>query len=286
MEDNQTGKYEIVNLNSDIPYKLVFHKNILKHSNRISYEFEHWHKDIEITYIFCGPVDYIINGKRYHKEAGQIQLINSECIHSVETVYKEPDGKWDAFTLLIDYGFLIKNIPEMKDSFFEIKDQESETAIAEIMRNMAYYGDQNSSKYSRLKILSMVYDLIYILSEHCLRAKSVIPINNQKNVERIRNILIYIEEHYQENLREQDLVKKFYFSREYFCRFFKKYTTYTFKEYLTLYRVKKSEEMLEETDQSVIDIANNTGFSDTRQFINSFKKYYGKTPYKYKKNIH
>ena len=115
------------------------------------------------------------------------------------------------------------------------------------------------------------------------QVKEIIQINTQRDTERIRGILFYVHENYAQNLIQYEVAKKFYFSREYFSKFFKKYTGMNFKEYLTRYRLMKTEKPLLTTDITILNIALEHGFSDERQMINAFKKYYGITPNQYRK---
>ena len=79
------------------------------------------------------------------------------------------------------------------------------------------------------------------------------------------------------------MAQKFYFSRGYFSSFFKKYTGKTFKTYLTEVRILHAESMLKDTDNSISQIAQDTGFNDERRLIETFKKYYHITPGNFRK---
>jgi AraC-like DNA-binding protein len=57
----------------------------------------------------------------------------------------------------------------------------------------------------------------------------------------------------------------------------------TFVEYVSKCRVHQARILLISTDMSVLDIALECGFSDSRRFIMSFKKEYGITPLQYRK---
>lgn len=79
------------------------------------------------------------------------------------------------------------------------------------------------------------------------------------------------------------MAEKFYFSKEYFARFFKKNTGMTFVQYLTKYRIQKARFQLIHSDASMLDIALDNGFCDDRRFILAFKSQYGITPFQYRK---
>ena len=57
----------------------------------------------------------------------------------------------------------------------------------------------------------------------------------------------------------------------------------TFKEYLMKVRVRAAKKEILETEKSMLEIAMDTGFTDSRSLIHAFKEVYNITPYKYKK---
>lgn len=58
--------------------------------------------------------------------------------------------------------------------------------------------------------------------------------------EKTKDILEYVNNHYNEELLVYEVAKHFGYSREYFSRFFKKEIGMPFKDYLTQYRLNKS----------------------------------------------
>lgn len=131
-----------------------------------------------------------------------------------------------------------------------------------------------------LHIMSLVYEVVYRLSQNRQKA---FPINSAKNLERLRRVMQYVEAHYSERLTQSFIAKKFHFTNEYFARFFKKNTGLTFIEYLNRYRAIMAWDMLLSSDRNVMDIALDCGFSDARGLINVFRREYGMTPLQYRK---
>lgn len=100
-----------------------------------------------------------------------------------------------------------------------------------------------------------------------------------------KEIQLYIESNYKENLSLNDLSKLFHFNSIYINRILKKDTGYTFLEILNNKRMAVSLRLLEETDLNVNRIAEQVGISDQRYFSTLFKKYYGCSPKQYKQNM-
>lgn len=271
---------QIVKFDNMMPATIIHHTR--KSSHIVS---SHWHLDMEINLLFEGGGEFYIDGKYVKLTDGGLCLVNSGEIHSAMPHIEGTDDKIINITLIIKYDFLKSVIPDYENILFEIRGVREKTEIAVLMyqiSEMALKPDDDEGK--NLMIMSSVCAILSILCSKCKKSKMQIDINTQRDSERIRRMLEYIHANYTQPLQQQEMAKKFYFSREYFSRFFKKYTGKTFKEYLTLYRLTRAERMLRETDRTIVQLAQENGFPDERRFIENFKRYYGMTPGEYRKD--
>lgn len=256
------------------------------HSRKINqYVYSHWHKELEISYLFEGEVEFYNGGCcRVIKDRG-VSISNSEEMHYAiprkETHNEE--NEIVGITIHIDDSFLRGLISDLDDIYFVIESREMEEELAEKLEYIYSLYCQDEKLETKIKILAAVCELIAVLYEKCKKNRDIVPINEQRDRERTKIIIEYLNEHYREKLLQQELAKKFHFSREYFSRFFKVQTGMTFKEYITQYRLEKAKEDLLLTDKKNLDIALQNGFTSETQFISSFKSAYGETPLKYKK---
>ena len=93
----------------------------------------------------------------------------------------------------------------------------------------------------------------------------------------------YIQQHYQEALRLEDVSSAVGFNATYFSTLFKKETGQNFMDYLTDLRIGKAKELLSGDDLSVQDVAEMVGYRDLKYFSKLFKKVTGVSPSDYKK---
>ena len=70
--------------------------------------------------------------------------------------------------------------------------------------------------------------------------------------------------------------------KTYFSRQFKALTGFGFLEYLTQTRIRAAEQLLAETDLSIVDIAELAGFSCSNYFGDVFRRYKGVSPSAYR----
>ena len=99
----------------------------------------------------------------------------------------------------------------------------------------------------------------------------------------INKILELMNKHYGENITLTSIAKRVYMSPAYLSRYFKTKTGKKFIDALTDIRMKNAAKMLKETELSINEIANLTGYEHIGNFYERFKKYYNMTPSDYKK---
>lgn len=94
----------------------------------------------------------------------------------------------------------------------------------------------------------------------------------------------YVGAHLAEDVSVTALADHFHFSREYIMRIFKKEEGVTILQYINDLRIRKAQELLTRGETQVQDIAAQTGFGGSGQFIRFFKSRTGMTPQAYREN--
>ena len=91
-------------------------------------------------------------------------------------------------------------------------------------------------------------------------------------------ILSYIDEHYAEKIRLEDLVEVVHINKYYICKIFQQCTGKTLLNYVNIVRVQKAVEKLISTNDPVTDIAFSVGFQDINYFSRIFKRVMNVSP--------
>ncbi len=92
------------------------------------------------------------------------------------------------------------------------------------------------------------------------------------------------DNHSNPNLRFEDVVRYFRFSKSYGYALFKKHLGESFSRSLRNVRVAKGEDALKNTTASISEIAYLCGFGSLSTFSKVFKEKYGNSPTKYRRN--
>ena len=126
---------------------------------------------------------------------------------------------------------------------------------------------------SRLRhLLTLFLDELAPIAER--RKTPEIP----KRLEYIRDVCKLIGEEYGSKLTLDMLSERFYTSRTKLTRDFRRMMNMSFCDYLTMVRISRSKQLLEETSESVAEIAYRCGFSSASHFIETFRRFNNCTP--------
>lgn len=155
--------------------------------------------------------------------------------------------------------------------------------VHEINYMLANINHQNSlenshDRFDNIIICSRtgnVYELVELYNEAIdILEAALMPQYSKK----IRGIIKYIQEHYQEEVSLSDLSQKLDLSMIYISQLFKKEVGMTFSSYLTKVRMDKAVELLNSGSYKVYEVSEMVGYQTIQYFSKIFKKETGKNP--------
>lgn len=147
--------------------------------------------------------------------------------------------------------------------------------IYDTINEMVKYQERNDL----LLFYSRFLDLVSVI-----KVDSVIPTNrNGKNYAVVSQAKKFISEHYNEPLKLQDIAESVFLSKTYFQNIFMEVCGKTPHQYLIEKRVENAKYFLRNSDSSMLEIAEKTGFTCQQHFNRMFKKETGITPLAYRK---
>ena len=142
----------------------------------------------------------------------------------------------------------------------------------------------NGEIYHELFSLRTLDELRALASLYILDVKEKVDAERkQKQQSLVGQAHAYIDEHFcDSSLSLSNVAQQYYVSPSYLSNLFKRKYDMNFVEYVTRLRMERAMELLQTTELKTYEIAEQVGYNDPQYFSNSFKKYTGTTPSKYK----
>ncbi len=224
-------------------------------------------------YVISGKGHLIMNDNKYELKAGQGFLIPAQCKAFYQADMEDP---WEYTWIHIDgprASELFHAAGLSKDSPIFIPTEDA-SEILDYIEAIYDNDDKECICYSK------VYEFF-----QCLLSKSSTKPEVEKADPRlayVKSAISYIQLKYSEPINVDDLANACGLNRSYLTRVFKHATGYTPQSYLAFYRMKKASKMLEETNESVSNIAFMVGYSDSFTFSKAFKRYSSMSPREYR----
>ncbi|WP_431803116.1 response regulator transcription factor [Halobacillus andaensis] len=101
----------------------------------------------------------------------------------------------------------------------------------------------------------------------------------------IKKAVIYIQDHYNEDLKAAEIADVINVSPNYFSQLIKQETGKHFNEFLHEIRINQAKELLKETPYRIMEIAEMVGYKDYKYFVQIFKRKVDLTPTQYRKVV-
>lgn len=282
-----------------------FQKELKQHGNEqfpflVSYqklsEYEsgsfmwHWHPEIEITYVQKGTMCYKVNHIVYHLKEGDIVFNNSGALHS-GTMENQKDCAYIPVTFdsRLIYGFFQSTVnskyvdPVIQDSMLPaICIDQSEPWHKPFREYLLRIIDLDEKKpdFYELDITICLQSMWRLLLEH-ITYEPQASRKNSLEYDRIKKILSYIEENYQNKITLNDIAGHIHLCESECTRLFKRHMNTTLFAFLQEYRIERSLEFLQD-DQPVSAVADKAGFSDPNYYSKVFAKIKGCSPREYR----
>ena len=254
----------------------------------------HWHPEIELTWFVSGQMEYLVNDQNYLVHAGQGMFCNSNALHAGYMI-DEQDCDYISITFhpRFIYGYENSILQTKYVDFITSNDFWSSLVLKpeiswqnEIIENIKeiYKLSQinPTSPDFELRVHIIICEIWHRLYQYYVQLSQDTP-QPQKHLQRLRDILSYIQAHASEDISLEDIASHAGLCKSECCRFFKKYMKMTIFDYLLSTRIQNSLPLLLE-GENITTIASLVGFSSPAYYGQIFKRYMGMSPSQYRKN--
>ncbi len=253
----------------------------------------HWHEEFEFSSMILGSAEMNIQNELVTLRTGEAIFINSNILHAV----KQGEGEQAVYRaqvfspLLVSGGYdsifgqkYITPLSRCKElPYIIFNDQtDPDEKIRALLCNAynAYDIEAYGFEYEVREAVSEVFHILSVQNQDIIQRSKAAPGVDEG---RIKQMLTYIQSHYQEKLELKDIASAAGISERECSRCFTKSLGLTPFQYVMNYRIRRAAELLSETNQPVAEIAYATGFFSNSYFGKTFKSLLGITPNEYRK---
>lgn len=253
----------------------------------------HWHEAFEFGYLLGGSMLYKTQRHEYILHEGDGIFINSETLHYLHPL--EPRETVRLQSQFFDKTFLagaagsvfdlkyITPVQEQKelDAYPLYRSDPASRAFLDRLCEAADLGKKGEGFFElRLRsIFSQLWETVYTWAAAQKENK---PLYDASENDRIKKILVFMQQHYQERLEVGAIAAHIPISERECYRLFKNCLGTSPMEYLTALRLQKARELLMHTPKSILEIAMETGFGNSSYFGKIFKQQHHMTPKQYR----
>lgn len=248
----------------------------------------------DLIFVKRGTMFMREDGVDYAIQAGEYLILSPGLEHlGYKACEVETEFYWIHFSLEVpfhlksvnevNWGMILKNegtYTEPASHQFHIprygRVANEEYAHHELERLISLYKSNSPDK--RLKEQLIFQSLMIQLQTEAIRIPS--------STEHVTSLVIsYIQQHYQEDVKMDDISKNLLFHPDYITRCMQKTLGISPTQYLTNYRLAIAKQQLASTNEKIIAIAKQVGIEDSAYFSRLFKKNEGITPIEYRRLV-
>lgn len=247
----------------------------------------HFHDNYEIYYLLEGKKFYFVNDKLYKAEKGDLVIVNPYDVHRTSSI---EEAVAERILINFKYEFVSSLIEAQKIALLPFERSgrltlniKQQLQVEDILNGMLKECETKEYGYIAC-VKAMLFTLLINLHRYALKHAEIEeqPINSIE--QKVLDVVSYICNNFQKNITLNSIAQQFYISPSYLSRSFKKVTAFHINEYIQITRIKEAQKLLRQTDDKVIEIAEQVGFNQIAHFNKTFKKITNTTPLKYRKN--
>lgn len=240
---------------------------------RYSESTQHYHPHFEIYFMKEGKCRYFIDDRAYDVVSGDIIFIHKGLIH--RTNYTTASHSRLLINFTDDYlpSFFVEHLSNCGYLFRSREIARNAEKLFLLIEQEYTHPDE----FTKVALKCYTAELLCLMLRHPGTHDEEATTGNDL----VDGIVRYIKQNYMTDIRLSTVAKMRSVSPEHLSRTFKSCTGLGFNEYVTLLRLKKAEDMLQnEPNMTISEIAYECGFNDGNYFSYKFKKMFGISPIK------
>lgn len=274
---------KVFDANDAFPFSFAY-KNTKSSQSELPDHFHDWY---EIVYVYRGKGTFFIDHTFYEMKQGDLFLIPGNTIHRAT-----PDKETPVTSTAIYFSPSIAQAPNLGDSFSYLQCFEQAAAhhnykfetllpqrqhLDSCLESIEYESKHPNLGHRQAILLQLLQVLLFLNRDLGSGTKP----NTGDSIAPpmwMREILLYIDQHFCEDIGLKTLSKQASVTPAHFSRVFKQLIGMNITAYIMTKRIIRAKQLLSENDLNISIIAEMCGFESLPHFHAMFKRVLGMTP--------
>lgn len=281
---------KIFDTNDAFPFSFAY-KNTKSSQSELPDHFHDWY---EIVYVYRGKGTFFVDHTFYDMKQGDLFLIPGNTIHRAN-----PDKETPVTSTAVYFSPGMIQAPQLGDSFSYLQSFEHAARVRhyklELLLPQRQYLElhlesiqhelRQSSPGHRQAIFLQLLQLLLFLQRDVGSGSMLAAGDTLVGPVWMREILLFIDQHFCEDIGLVTLSKQAAVSPAHFSRVFKQLIGMNITAYIMTKRIIRAKQLLGESDVNIRHIAEICGFESLPHFHAMFKRVLGITPAAARKSI-
>jgi AraC-like DNA-binding protein len=256
----------------------------------------HWHDHFELEILDRGSAIHLVNCQSYQIKQYDAYLVTPADIHTLHACPDAPSSN----IAVIHLGFnesaisdnLFNELMELKQPIHASLDETSYQTFRTIFRLLREESRNKSEEAKRMQKHLFSYLLLKFIklyreqaqSGECVQSES--RTGSSKNLQYINKAISYIKYNFRDpKLTTKKVAQAVYLSPNYFGEIFNKYMGVSCLDYIRRLKMDFAVSLLTQSNITVAQVSEKSGYSSISYFISDFKSEFGITPQKYREQM-
>ena len=246
----------------------------------VDYRTPHFHPEWEVLWILDGPLALTCDQKTERVEPGELVLFSPGLPHEFHKI----DRSCTFLCLQASPVLLRMDRRLSADSLFPSRCLEDTREVKSMLRAVITAYLERKEQYELVcvgKTCLLFAELLAAVPTHVVSREE--QERQERRNQRLRALLRFVDENYMHKIRLSDFARAENCSLHYLSHFVKDSLNQSFQEYVNSVRVNCACKLMASGEKKLLDICEESGFSDYRYFSGAFKRQFGLTPEQYRK---
>ena len=274
----------------DVAYHNIYIPSLPKRKEIIP----HYHEYIEFLYGIEGTATVLVGNNVYKMEKDDLIMINAREPHTVytENTYARyhvikflPKILYSHCQSIFGVRYLLP-LWQKEISFLPVlrADESRGSDVGRLINEIMTEWNEKPFGYELVMKSNLMQVFVWLLRNRCPVSK-IFDSSVSKNLEKILQRVLEEAEKHLADWTAEDAAKYANLSYSYFSRSFKQMFGISFSSYMESMRLREAERLLLTTDFEITEISYRIGFASTSHFIERFRKSFGYSPLKFRKQM-